>query len=126
MMAAQNAADGLDSESSFIPSSSESSDSGEFPFAGPSDSTLLWHLVVPELRPGFIEVPDSFTVFRNNISGMQHLKAHGSLKFLCGRRECSRYTYYAGKPVKGGAVCDHCLNSKDLMREAGRCQAGQD
>ena len=59
-------------------------------------------------------------------SDTQHLKAHGSLKLLCGRGECRRYSYYAGKPVKGGAVCDHCLNSKDLMREAGRCQAAQD
>ena len=90
-----------DSDSSYEPVSSDSSDSDEDPFTGPADSTLLWHLVVPELRPGFVDVPESCTVFRNNVSGMQHLKLHGSLKFLCGRRECNRYTYFAGKPVIG-------------------------
>ena len=104
-----------DSDSSFVPSSSDSSDSGDDVFAGPSDSTLLWHLVVPELRPGFLDVPDDCTVFRNNVSGMQHLKLNGNVKFLCGRRECDRYTYFAGKPVKGVAMCEHCLHSKDLV-----------
>ena len=99
-----------------MPSSSDSSDSEEDPFSGPSDSTLLWHLVVPELRPGFLDVPGSCTVFRNNVSGMQHLKMHGSVKFLCGRRECDRYTYFAGKPVQGVSMCDHCMHSKDLMQ----------
>lgn len=103
-----------DSDSSYVPSSNESSDSDEFLFSGPSDSTLLWHLVAPNLRPGFVDVPESCTVFRNNMSGMQHLKRHGSVKFLCGRRECDRYTYFAGKPVKGVAMCEHCINSRDL------------
>jgi hypothetical protein len=40
---------------------------------------------------------------------------HGSVKFLCGRRECNRYTYFAGKPVKGVAMCEHCMGSKDLV-----------
>ena len=103
-----------DSDSSFVPSSSDSSDSEDDVFSGPADSTLLWHLVVPELRPGFVDIPESCTVYRNNVSGMQHLKLHGSLKFLCGRRECNRYTYFAGKPVKGVAMCEHCMGSRDL------------
>jgi len=96
-----------DSDSSFVPSSSDSSDSEDDIFSGPADSTLLWHLVVPDLRPGFVDIPESCTVYRNNVSGMQHLKLHGSVKFLCGRRECNRYTYFAGKPVKGVAMCEH-------------------
>ena len=103
-----------DSDSSFVPSSSDSSDSEDDVFSGPADSTLLWHLVVPELRPGFVDIPESCTVYRNNTSGMQHLKLHGSLKFLCGRRECNRYTYFAGKPVRGVAMCEHCMGSRDL------------
>ena len=109
------AQDETDSDSSFVPSSSDSSDSDDCLFSGPADSTLLWHLVNPGLRPGFVDVPETCTVFRNNASGMQHLKLNGSIKFLCGRRECNRYTYYAGKPVKGVAMCEHCLGSKDLM-----------
>ena len=104
-----------DSDSSFVPSSSDSSDSEDDIFTGPADSTLLWHLVVPDLRPGFVDIPESCTVYRNNVSGMQHLKMHGSVKFLCGRRECNRYTYFAGKPVKGVAMCEHCMGSKDLV-----------
>ena len=107
-----------DSDSSFVPSSSDSSDSEDDVFSGPADSTLLWHLVVPELRPGFVDIPDSCTVYRNNTSGMQHLKLHGSLKFLCGRRECNRYTYFAGKPVRGVAMCEHCMGSRDLTSRA--------
>eukprot|EP00435_Cladocopium_sp_Y103_P040444 s3318_g11.t1 len=103
-----------ESDSSYVPSSDDSSDSDDNLFATPSDSSLLWHLVVPELRPGFIEIPESFTVFRNNISGMQHLKQNGQTRFLCGRRECDRYTYCAGKPVKGVAICEHCIGSKEL------------
>ena len=104
-----------DSDSSYVPSSSDSSDSEDDPFSAPGDSTLLWHLVTPGLRPGFIEVPDTCTVYRNNVSGMQHLKLHGSVKFLCGRRECNRYTYFAGKPVVGVAMCEHCMGSRDLI-----------
>ena len=104
-----------DSDSSFVPSSSDSSDSEDDIFSGPADSTLLWHLVVPDLRPGFVDIPESCTVYRNNVSGMQHLKLNGSVKFLCGRRECNRYTYFAGKPVKGVAMCEHCMGSKDLV-----------
>eukprot|EP00435_Cladocopium_sp_Y103_P047171 s1071_g13.t1 len=103
-----------ESDSSFVPSSDDSSDSDDDLFGKPSDSSLLWHLVVPELRPGFIEIPESFTVYRNNISGMQHLKQNGQLRFLCGRRECDRYTYCAGKPVKGVAICEHCIGSREL------------
>eukprot|EP00435_Cladocopium_sp_Y103_P038227 s2670_g10.t1 len=106
-----------DSDSTFEPDSEESSDSDDDVFAGPSESSLLWHLVAPELRPGFIDVPDSFTVFRNNVSGVQHLKPNGGIKFLCGRRECDRYTYFAGKPVKGVAMCEHCIGSKDLASQ---------
>eukprot|EP00435_Cladocopium_sp_Y103_P062940 s704_g24.t1 len=107
-----------DSDSSFVPDSDTSSDSDEFPFAAPGDSTLLWHLVTPNLRPGFVEIPENCAVYRNNASGVQHLKMNGSVRFLCGRRECARYTYFAGKPIKGVAICDPCLHSRDLVSES--------
>jgi hypothetical protein len=105
-----------DSDSDFIPSSSDSESSDEDPFGRPSEASLLWHLVLPDLRPGYVDVPDSILVFRNNVSGMQHLKQPGALKFLCGRREGYRYTYYAGKPIRGVAMCDHCIGSRELAR----------
>ena len=105
-----------DSDSDFVPSSSDSESSDEDPFGRPSEASLLWHLVLPDLRPGYVDVPDSILVFRNNVSGMQHLKQPGALKFLCGRREGYRYTYYAGKPIRGVAMCDHCIGSRELAR----------
>ena len=82
-----SACDAEDSESSeYCPSSSESEDSEDDIFNRPSESTLLWHLVTPDLRPGYVEIPDSFLVYRNNASGVQHLRKPGASKFLCGRR----------------------------------------
>ena len=104
-----------DSDSDYEPSSSESEDSDEAPFGLPSESSLLWHLAMPDLRPGFIEVPDGTMVYRNNVSGVQHLKKAGGLKFMCGRRQNDRYSFYAGKPVKGVALCDHCLGCKEFQ-----------
>ena len=105
-----------DSDSDFVPSSSDSESSDEDPFGRPSEASLLWHLVLPDLRPGYVDVPETILVFRNNASGMQHLKLPGALKFLCGRREGYRYTYYAGKPIRGVAMCDHCIGSRELSR----------
>ena len=104
-----------DSDSDYVPSSSsDSEDSDDNPFAAPSESSLLWHLVMPALRPGFMEIPDGVMVFRNNASGVQHLKKPGSMKLLCGRRQSERYTFYAGKPINGVAMCDSCMSSKEL------------
>ena len=103
-----------DSDSDYVPSSS-SGESDEEPFSVPSESSLLWHLVVPQLRPGYIDVPDGVLVFRNNVSGVQHMKTPGSLKLMCGRRQTDRYTFYAGKPIQGVALCDHCVGSKELQ-----------
>eukprot|EP00435_Cladocopium_sp_Y103_P075175 s103_g54.t1 len=79
-----------DSDSSYMPDTDDSDSDDDHNFV-PAESGLLWHLVVPELLPGFIDVPDSYSVFRNNVSGVQHLKPNGSIKFLCGRRECDRH-----------------------------------
>eukprot|EP00435_Cladocopium_sp_Y103_P013177 s2711_g3.t1 len=114
----QDAQTESDSDSSFVPDSDDSSDSDEFPFSGPGDSTLLWHLVTPQLRPEFVDIPESCAVYRNNASGVQHLKKHGALRFLCGRRECDRYTFFSGKPIRGVALCEPCLHSKDLISES--------
>ena len=103
-----------DSDSDYVPSSS-SGESDEEPFSVPSESSLLWHLVVPQLRPGYIDVPDGVLVFRNNVSGVQHMKTPGSLKLMCGLRQTDRYTFYAGKPIQGVALCDHCMGSKELQ-----------
>ena len=108
-------AEGDDSDSDYEPSSSDSDDSDEDPFGRPSEASLLWHLVSPGLRPRSVDVPDHFLVYRNVVSGMQHLKPAGSLKFLCGRRVGERYSYYAGKPIGGVAMCDHCVGSKELQ-----------
>ena len=48
-----------DSDSDFIPSSSDSESSDEDPFGRPSEASLLWHLVLPDLRPGYVDVPDT-------------------------------------------------------------------
>ena len=69
---------------------------------------------MPDLRPGFLEVPEGTMVYRNTVSGVQHLKKAGGLKFMCGRRQNDRYSFYAGKPVKGVALCDHCMSSKEV------------
>eukprot|EP00435_Cladocopium_sp_Y103_P059332 s1136_g21.t1 len=114
----QDAQTESDSDSSFVPDSDDSSDSDEFPFSGPGDSTLLWHLVAPQLRPEFVDIPETCAVYRNNASGVQHLKKHGNLRFLCGRRECDRYTFFSGKPIRGVALCEPCLHSKDLISES--------
>ena len=103
-----------DSDSDYEPSSSDSDDSEEA-FGMPSESSLLWHLVMPHLRPGFVEVPEGTMVYRNVVSGVQHLKRPGSLKLMCGRKQTDRYTFYAGKPVKGVALCDHCTGCKELQ-----------
>ena len=111
---------GENSDSDYVPSSSsDSDDSDDNPFEAPSESSLLWHLVVPGLRPGFLDVPDGVLVFRNNVSGVQHLKKPGQMKLLCGRRQSERYTFYAGKPIRGVAMCDSCLGSKELAAEVG-------
>ena len=104
-----------DSDSDDEPSSSDSEGSDEDPFGRPSEASLLWHLVSPGLRPRSVDVPDDFLVYRNIVSGMQHLKPAGSLKFLCGRRVGDRYSYYAGKPIGGVAMCDHCIGSRELQ-----------
>ena len=70
---------------------------------------------MPDLRPGFLEVPEGTMVYRNTVSGVQHLKKAGGLKFMCGRRQNDRYSFYAGKPVKGVALCDHCMSSKEVQ-----------
>lgn len=112
-------AENEDSDSDYEPSSSDSDDSDEIPFGLPSESSLLWHLVMPDLRPGFTEVPDGTMVYRNNVSGVQHLKKAGGMKFMCGRKPNDRYSFYAGMPVKGVALCDHCIGSKEIQ-SAGR------
>eukprot|EP00435_Cladocopium_sp_Y103_P074587 s23_g49.t1 len=98
---------GSDSDSTYEPSSSESEDSDEDPFRLPSETSLLWHLSMPDLRPAFVEVPEDVMVFRNVVSGVQHLKMPGNLKFNCGRKEST---------VRGVALCDHCLNSRGMAR----------
>ena len=102
------------SDSDYVPSSSDSEDDEEV-FGPPSESSLLWHLVMPQLRPGFVEVPDGVMVYRNVASGVQHLKWPGNSKLMCGRRLSDRYLFYAGKPVKGVAICDHCVGCKDMQ-----------
>eukprot|EP00435_Cladocopium_sp_Y103_P053737 s575_g17.t1 len=64
-----------DSDSAYEPSSSESEDSDEDPFRMPSETSLLWHLVMPDLRPAFVEVPDDVMVFRNRIRGCDNSAA---------------------------------------------------
>ena len=54
--------------------SEASSDSSVEEVSGPADSSLLWHLVEFGLRPDFHDVGENLQVFRNNVSGMQHLK----------------------------------------------------
>ena len=115
-----SAGEEAESDSDYVPSSSESEDSDDNPFAAPSESALLWHLVMPHMRPGIHAVPDGIMVFRNNASGVQHLKQPGQMKLLCGRRQTERYTFYAGKPIKGVALCDSCMCSKELQADGDR------
>ena len=103
-----------DSGSDYVPGS-RSGESNEEPFSAPSESGLLGHLVVPQLRPGYIDVPEGVLVCRNNVSGVQHMKTPRSLKLMCGRRQVDRYTFYAGKPILGVALCDRCMGSKELQ-----------
>ena len=42
----------------------DSDESEEEPFGVPSESSLLWHLVVPDLRPGYVDTPEEIMVFR--------------------------------------------------------------
>ena len=102
------------SDSDYVPSSSDTDEDDEL-FGPPSESALLWHLVMPQLRPGFVDVPDEVMVHRNVASGVQHLKWPGQLKFMCGRRLSDRYQFYAGKPIKGVALCDPCIGCRDLQ-----------
>ena len=103
-----------DSDSTYEPSSSDSDETDEM-FGPPSDTSLLWHLVMPDLRPGFVQVPAHVMVYRNVASGVQHLKKPGSMKLMCGRKQTDRYCFYAGMPVIGVALCEHCMSSKDLQ-----------
>ena len=105
---------GEDSDSEYLPSSNDLDDSDDNAFSAPSALSLLWHLVMPALRPGFVDVPDGVLVFRNNASGVQHLKKPGHMKLLCGRRQSERYTFSAGKPIRRVAMCDLCMSSKEL------------
>ena len=117
---AEDGAEDSGTDSDYVPSSSESEDSDDNPFSAPSESALMWHLVMPHMRPGFHEVPEGVMVFRNNISGVQHLKLPGQMKLMCGRRQTERYTFFAGKPIRGVALCDSCLCSKELQSEGDR------
>ena len=103
-----------DSDNTYEPSSSDSDETDEI-FGPPSDTSLLWHLVMPDLRPGFVQVPAHVMVYRNVASGVQHLKKPGSMKLMCGRKQTDRYCFYAGMPVKGVALCEHCMSSKGLQ-----------
>ena len=97
-----------DSDSDYEPSSSNSDKSDEFS-GPPSECSLLWHLVMPHLRPGLLTVPGGVMV-----SGMSLLEYSigrdlESPKLMCGRRQTDRYIFYAGKPVQGVAFCYHCM-----------------
>ena len=99
-----------DDEEDYEPSSSDSDEASEEEITDASDTSLLWHLVDQGLRPDFVQIPDSYQVYRNNASGMQHLKRLGAIKLLCGRRVSDRYTYYAGMPLRDVAFCEVCEN----------------
>ena len=66
-----------------------------------------------ELRPGFLDIPEPYAVYRNNVSEVQNLKLHSS-QVPMWPPQSNRYTYFAGKPVKGVAMCEHLIESQDL------------
>ena len=99
---------GSDTGSDYHPSS-DSEISDETDNEEPSEG-LLWLVMSPGAQPEVLECSDEITVYRHELSGVQHLCEGGENRLMCGRRLHDKYVRYAGPPVKAVHLCDTCRN----------------
>eukprot|EP00435_Cladocopium_sp_Y103_P061537 s1992_g23.t1 len=92
-------------------SSDASSDGGETI----DDSTTLWELLRPELRPKLVKVCTDLEQHKHRISGVVHLKKPEPQRFLCGRVYNSRYENRQRATSEQCQKCTTCFSSKDAQ-----------
>ena len=106
-----------DSDSDYNPSS-DSEISDETCDEEPNEG-LLWHVVSPGLHPEVYSVGDNVTVYRHELSGVQHIGVDDESKLLCGRKLHEKYIRYAGPPVRAVHLCDTCKHRIEQVLKEG-------
>eukprot|EP00435_Cladocopium_sp_Y103_P021898 s670_g5.t1 len=92
-------------------SSDASSDGGETI----DDSTTLWELLRPELRPKLVNVCTDLEQHKHRVSGVVHLRKPETQRFLCGRVFNSRYESRQKATSEECQKCTTCFSSKDAL-----------
>eukprot|EP00435_Cladocopium_sp_Y103_P025823 s4440_g6.t1 len=77
------------------------------------DSTTLWELLRPELRPRLIPVCETLEQHKHTISGVVHLRKPEAQRFLCGRIFNVRYERKLRASSDECQKCTTCFSSKD-------------
>ena len=80
------------------------------------DSTTLWELLRPELRPQILNVCTTLEQHRHTISGVVHLRIPESQRFLCGRIFNARYERRLRATSDECQKCTTCFSSKDAKQ----------
>ena len=106
-----------DSDSDYNPSS-DSEISDETGDEEPNEG-LLWHVVSPGLHPDVHKVGDNVTVYRHELSGVQHIGVDDESRLLCGRKLHDKYIRYAGPPVRAVHLCDTCKHKIEQVLKEG-------
>ena len=94
-----------------------SSDAGSETALEVDDSTTLWELLRPELRPALIAVPDNLHNMVHKLSGVVHLRKGDSRRLLCGRTFNERYEPRARGASRECPKCTTCFSSRDAQVE---------
>ena len=92
-----------------------SSDAGSEVETVIDDSTTLWELLKPELRPALIAVPDDMDHLVHKISGVVHLKREDGRRLLCGRTCNERYEHRTRGTSQECPRCTTCFSNKDAQ-----------
>ena len=92
-----------------------SSDAGSEVGTVIDDSTTLWELLKPELRPALIAVPDDMDHLVHKLSGVVHLRKADGGRLLCGRTFNDRYEHRARGASQECPRCTTCFSNKDAQ-----------
>eukprot|EP00435_Cladocopium_sp_Y103_P064869 s704_g26.t1 len=77
------------------------------------DSTTLWELLRPELRPRLMSVSAALEQHKHTISGVVHLRKPEAQRFLCGRIFNVRYERRLRATSEECQKCTTCFSSRE-------------
>ena len=91
-----------------------SSDASESSDDDPLDTTTLWDLVEPKLRPNLVQIKSGFSTWMHGQSRVMHLLGVGARRFVCGRPVSERYAQVQKGASSECTRCQICYTNKDV------------